>query len=247
MVISDGSRIATRQRQGSSVAALLSHEPPKPLRDHAKANVLAMRQKQRLIQENRIRKEMDDENDKNWKMAQFSGIASKVHDNKENASQGKFAPNRMELAPRQDNYLKKQTGRTVAHQAERGELAAVEELENDKYYRHTPEARPRVPSRSEICKRIADEKASNAQQRNFIRENRDHALQADMDANAFVREAEKLKQLYGNHMVRPPRYTNHSNCFKIFTFRFQGVQSRCFASGRIESGKASRRRRRAAL
>ena len=50
-----------------------------------------------------------------------------------------------------------------------------------------------------------------------------------------------------DHMVRFPRYTNHSNCFKIFTFRFQSVQSHCFASGRIESGKASRRRRRAAL
>ena len=54
-MVSDGARIASRHRQGSSVAALLSHEPPKPLRDHQRANVALMRSKQQQMRQDRVR------------------------------------------------------------------------------------------------------------------------------------------------------------------------------------------------
>ncbi|CAD7929544.1 unnamed protein product [Amoebophrya sp. A25] len=206
-MVSDGARIASRHRQGSSVAALLSHEPPKPLRDHQRANITHLRAKQRQMHENRIRKELDDEKDMNWKSQQWQGVRSRLHENKENASQGKHLAEKQDVEKRV-NYLKRQTGNSMAHQAERGALAEKPVIESDQYYADLPETREAVPRRGEIRKRIADDALSNALQRNFIKENRNGVFSADMDAQTFIKEAERLKKLHGAKEVRKDSVTN---------------------------------------
>eukprot|EP00929_Paragymnodinium_shiwhaense_P089360 TRINITY_DN49508_c0_g1_i1.p1 TRINITY_DN49508_c0_g1~~TRINITY_DN49508_c0_g1_i1.p1 ORF type:complete len:345 (+),score=70.43 TRINITY_DN49508_c0_g1_i1:69-1103(+) len=70
-------RIAMRQKTGS-VGTLLDHTPPKPIRDHARDNVRALRELQRTLRE---RKEAESKAsaESPFKLRQFESVPSRLH------------------------------------------------------------------------------------------------------------------------------------------------------------------------
>lgn len=73
-----------KRNSGSQMAAMMNHEPPKLVRDHAKGNVQSLRQLQDKVREKKLEdaQKKVDENNK-WKMRQFENIPSRCREDPE--------------------------------------------------------------------------------------------------------------------------------------------------------------------
>lgn len=70
-----GSYIGMRQKSGS-VGSLLNHEPPPPLRDHARDNVRVLREQSRRLREARLKASASEEQQP-FKLRQFENVPSR--------------------------------------------------------------------------------------------------------------------------------------------------------------------------
>merc|ERR1719388_100935 len=75
----DASKISRKHKSGSSVAVLMNHDAPPPLRNHARDNMLAIRSKEKEIKDARDRDQLKDPEPK-FKLKQFDNVKSRIYD-----------------------------------------------------------------------------------------------------------------------------------------------------------------------
>lgn len=88
----DASKISRKHKSGSSVAGLLNHEAPTPLRNHARDNMMAIRSKQKELKDARAFEASKDP-DTPFKLKQFEHVKSRVHEARSPKSQEVESPN----------------------------------------------------------------------------------------------------------------------------------------------------------
>eukprot|EP00746_Dinoflagellata_sp_MGD_P086436 gnl/MRDRNA2_/MRDRNA2_34210_c0_seq1.p1 gnl/MRDRNA2_/MRDRNA2_34210_c0~~gnl/MRDRNA2_/MRDRNA2_34210_c0_seq1.p1 ORF type:complete len:279 (+),score=70.85 gnl/MRDRNA2_/MRDRNA2_34210_c0_seq1:119-955(+) len=75
----DASKISRKHKSGSSVAGLMNHEAPPPLRNHARDNMLAIRSKEKELKDAKDR-ESCKEPETVFKLKQFEHVKSRIHE-----------------------------------------------------------------------------------------------------------------------------------------------------------------------
>jgi len=187
-----------KRNAGSQMAAMMNHEPPRPLRNHQKGNVQNMRQLQDKVRETKLedaQKKVDEEN--KWKMRQFKNVASRCREDPVRLRQEK-EQRREEIA--ESSQLARERKMDEEMQARQDERRRQYDDEDDRYDDEGgdthPDAfnrrvKPDVPGRGVASNyRAASDKPIS---RNFVNENRRAAQELDSRGPGKQFDDSKLK------------------------------------------------------